>query len=141
MIRYTIICLKKYAVFRGRARRAEYWYFFLATFLAGFTISIAGGVLGTMMLLSGNSLFWAMLALNAGNFITLCTILPSLAAGVRRLHDINKSGWWILVPLYNLYLFAQKGTEGANYYGPDPLIDPLPVPVPQPAQAVSTPMA
>lgn len=46
--------------------------------------------------------------------------LPSIAVAVRRMHDINKSGWFILIPFYNIYLFCIDGTRGENAYGEDP---------------------
>lgn len=51
---------------------------------------------------------------------SLAVLIPSLAVAVRRMHDSNRSGWFILVPLYNLYLAIIEGTQGANDYGPDP---------------------
>ncbi len=70
-------CFKKYATFDGRATRSEYWWFFLFTFL----VSVALGIVSEM--LSG--------------LFTLAVLLPSLAVGARRLHDIDKSGWFLLV--------------------------------------------
>lgn len=99
------ICFQKYAEFSGRASRSEFWWFVLFTFLvcAGLTI-----VDPTQML--------ARLA-------SLLFLLPLTAAGVRRLHDRDRSGWFMLfnlIPILNLVLiffYAQKGTEGANRYG------------------------
>ncbi|MBX9903864.1 MAG: DUF805 domain-containing protein [Burkholderiales bacterium] len=70
-------CFKKYATFDGRATRSEYWWFFLFTFL----VSVALGIVSEV--LSG--------------LFTLAVLLPSLAVGARRLHDIDKSGWFLLV--------------------------------------------
>lgn len=55
-----------------------------------------------------------------GNIYSLGVLLPSLAVSVRRLHDVNKSGWFYLVPFYNLYLLCIDGTRGENAYGEDP---------------------
>lgn len=70
-------CFKKYATFDGRATRSEYWWFFLFTFL----VSLALGIFSEVL---------------SGVF-TLGVLLPSLAVGARRLHDIDKSGWFLLV--------------------------------------------
>jgi hypothetical protein len=91
-------CFSKYATFSGRATRAEYWWFWLFTFCLG----LIGG------------------ALSMGILSILCTIaflLPSLAVGVRRCHDTNHSGWWLLCPIYNLVLMFYASDPGANDYG------------------------
>ena len=101
-----------YANFEGRATRAESWWWLLFTMFVGFVLSIADLVSGIFIL--------AML-------FRLGTLLPSLAVGVRRLHDINRSGWWLLlgfVPLVGwlvLIVWAIKqGDLGDNRYGSDP---------------------
>jgi uncharacterized membrane protein YhaH (DUF805 family) len=76
--------LRKYATFSGRARRAEYWWFYLFTILLSIATSIVDAVIG----------------FPAVNILaTLAIIIPSLAVGVRRLHDTNRSGWWLLAPI------------------------------------------
>ncbi len=108
--------LRKYAQFRGRSRRAEYWWFTLAYVIL-------------LIVVSGID----MVALNAAPaagplyyLFVLATLVPSLAVGVRRLHDTNRSGWWILlslIPLVNLvllYFLVQDGTRGENRFGPSP---------------------
>lgn len=110
-------CFKKYATFSGRAVRSEYWYFFLFCFLASLGASILDGALfasADAMHQSGplNTIF------------SLGTLLPSLAVACRRLHDIGRSGWWILIAftgigiLLLLYWYCQKGTDGENAFGP-----------------------
>jgi uncharacterized membrane protein YhaH (DUF805 family) len=109
--------LKKYADFSGRARRKEYWFFVLFNIIISIVLSVIDVMLGLgshgIGILSG--------------LYSLGVIIPSIAVGVRRLHDINKSGWWVLivfVPFIGalvLLVFALlKGTQGANDYGPDP---------------------
>jgi uncharacterized membrane protein YhaH (DUF805 family) len=100
-------CLSNYANFEGRATRPEYWWFMLFTFL----------------LQAGGSIISEMLA----GLIGLALLLPSLAAGARRLHDVGRSGWWLLIgfiPLIGLlvliYWCVQPGTAGANEYGEPP---------------------
>jgi uncharacterized membrane protein YhaH (DUF805 family) len=106
--------LKKYAVFSGRARRAEYWYFVLFNVL----VSIGVGIVGRMFGGDGNVL---------GTIYALVVLIPSLAVLSRRLHDIGKSAWWMLIALIPLIgaiiliVFAVKeGQEGSNQYGSDP---------------------
>ncbi|PHZ85670.1 DUF805 domain-containing protein [Paremcibacter congregatus] len=110
----------KFATFSGRAARSEYWYFQLFIFLVQIAITILTMVVPFLALLS---LIFALI-----------TILPGLAVSVRRLHDKNKSGWWLLlcfIPLVGaiilLIWFAMAGTEGPNEYGDDPLADPAEV--------------
>ena len=103
--------LKKYAVFSGRASRAEYWYFSLFNFVIAFVLGLIEGGLG-VALESDDSVL--------ANIYSLAVLIPSLAVGVRRMHDIDKSGWYILIPLYNLVLALYDGTEGDNKYGSDP---------------------
>ena len=75
----------RYADFSGVSSRAQYWYFALASFLASLAASM----------LVGNT---------AGNLVSLATLLPTIAVGIRRMHDVGKSGWFILIPIYNLIL-------------------------------------
>jgi len=105
--------LKKYAVFSGRARRTEYWMFYLIVMLIALILGIIAGLLPS-------------LAKNLNvivNIYQLAIVVPSLAVGVRRMHDINKSGWFLLIPLYNLVLLVRPGDTGDNQYGPDPKAD------------------
>ncbi|MFZ4724755.1 MAG: DUF805 domain-containing protein [Paludibacter sp.] len=93
--------LKKYAEFSGRARRKEYWYFFLINFLIAFSLNFFGfSTISTIY-------SWAVL-------------IPSIAVGVRRMHDVDKSGWYLLFPIYNLILLFTEGDTGRNDYGNDP---------------------
>ncbi len=105
----------KYADFSGRARRSEYWFWTLAIGLGYIVAIILAAVAKPLGILA--IIFY------------LAIIVPSLAVGVRRLHDTGKSGWFILlglIPLvgfYLLYLYCQPGTAGANRFGPDPKAD------------------
>ncbi|WP_343595863.1 DUF805 domain-containing protein [Acinetobacter sp.] len=84
---WTMKCLKNYANFSGRARRKEYWYFYLfqilISFFVGLVLTVLGMSKGGMDMVSG--------------LLSLVFLLPSLAVGVRRLHDVNRSGWWMLI--------------------------------------------
>jgi len=94
-------CLKKYFVFEGRASKSEFWYFFLVYSIGSIGLSgIARSVMSpALLILSG--------------LVTYGTVIPMISAGCRRMHDINKSGWWQLVPIYNLILWAQDSSDGA----------------------------
>ncbi len=103
-----ISCLKKYATFQGRARRKEYWMFIL------FSILLAiGTTFLDVQLFKGEKLIFTGL-------LRLGLFLPSLAAIVRRMHDVDKSGWFCLIPVYNLILACSEGTKGPNRFGEDP---------------------
>ena len=111
--------LKKYAVFGGRARRREYWYFFLFNTLFSIVLAVLDGNNGTIGQDSGIGMF--------GGLYTVGVLIPSVAVGVRRLHDIGKSGWWMLVCLVPLLGFiaivvflSRDGDPGGNQYGPNP---------------------
>lgn len=111
--------LRKYATFEGRARRAEYWWFALAYFIVLAAAAIVDGVIGMTFGGLGGPLYALVFI---GGFV------PSLAVAVRRLHDLDKSGWWYLivfVPLVGgivlLVWFCTQGISGPNRYGSDPL--------------------
>ncbi|MCQ2232584.1 MAG: DUF805 domain-containing protein [Paludibacteraceae bacterium] len=118
---WFIKCLKNYANFNGRARRKEYWMFTLF-----YTLLYLPVYAITMFATSQELLSLALIANLLMMVIALGLLLPALAVQVRRLHDINKSGWWILlgfVPLANfalLYFTLKEGDKGENLYGPDP---------------------
>ena len=106
-MKYYLEVLKKYADFNGRARRSEYWYFALFSSLISFIISFALGALSPKLIM-------------ISYVYSLAVLVPSIAVAVRRMHDVNKSGWFILIPIYNLILVCTNGTSGPNEYGDDP---------------------
>lgn len=117
------VCLAKYATFSGRASRSEFWWFalFHALVLAGMT------AVASVTALTGAQLA-AQAAGVGGAAIYIVLILPMLAVTIRRLHDRNRSGWnyfWVLVPVVGglivLIWCCQRGVEGDNRFGPDPL--------------------
>lgn len=116
-MKYYLSALKKYAVFSGRASRAEYWYFYLFnyTILIGLSLTefFIKRSLGIPIEISKGFLV---------NTYNLATVVPLVAVGVRRMHDVNKSGWFLLVPIYNFILLVTSGTKGDNKYGPDPKV-------------------
>ena len=104
-------CLKKYFVFQGRASRSEYWWF--------------------QLIVSPSYLISTILENEIGYFflgVTLFTLIPAISAGVRRLHDTNRSGFFLLISfipfiggLVLLFFLIPEGTKGKNRFGPDPL--------------------
>lgn len=102
---------KKYAVFTGRARRKEYWFFYLFNMIAAWALMFVDLAMGTTSD-SGTGVLYSIYALAA--------LLPALAVGVRRMHDTDHSGWWILVPIVNLVFAITEGTRGPNRFGADP---------------------
>ena len=84
---------------KGRATRSEYWYFILFNLLAS---TIADN-----------------LSTSLGNVASVVLFIPTLTVAIRRFHDVDKSGWFMLIPFYNLYLVLQPGTQGPNRFGGD----------------------
>ena len=84
-----IKCFMLYAIFSGRAKRAEFWWFFLFCMIVGLMGSVIDAALGLDAAIGGNGIFTTL--------IQLATFLPSIAVGSRRLHDTNRSGWWQLL--------------------------------------------
>jgi len=105
------VVLEKYADFSGRARRSEYWWFTLTNIIALFVL---------ILLTTISDIFWVLYVGYA-----LALIVPSLAVTVRRLHDTDKSGWWILIALVPfvggiilLVFMCIDSTPGPNRFGP-----------------------
>lgn len=109
---YMFSPLKRYADFSGRSRRKEYWLFFLFLMIGHVVTTILdaglsadttdpdGGILNAIFLLG--------------------TIIPSIAVAVRRAHDQDKSGWFILIPIYGFIMMFFEGSQGSNRFGADP---------------------
>jgi uncharacterized membrane protein YhaH (DUF805 family) len=111
--------LRKYAVFEGRARRKEYWFFVLFNVLALVALGVLDVVLGTYSEETEVGLFSGLYA--------LAVLIPSLAVTIRRLHDTNRSGWWVLIHLIPiigaiviLVFTVLDSQPGANRFGPNP---------------------
>lgn len=105
--------LKKYVTFSGRARRTEYWMFVLFSVIASIILQVLDGVLGLTPMLAG--------------IYSLAVLLPTLAVAIRRLHDTNRSGWWLLlafIPLIGIIalivFFCLEGEKNDNRFGLDP---------------------
>jgi uncharacterized membrane protein YhaH (DUF805 family) len=112
--------LKKYAEFSGRAQRKEYWMFFLFYILIYIAFAIIDGVTGTFSTKAGG------MGLLGGLYV-IALLIPCITVTFRRLHDTNRSGWWILiglVPLIGniilLVFMVQDSNPGENQYGPNP---------------------
>jgi uncharacterized membrane protein YhaH (DUF805 family) len=112
---WYVKCFKKYAEFSGRARRKEYWMFFLFNILAMVALAFVEGVLGIAPESDSSVLV---------GIYQLAILVPSIAVGVRRMHDTNHSGWWLLVPIVNLVFAVTDGTAGDNRFGPNPKATP-----------------
>jgi uncharacterized membrane protein YhaH (DUF805 family) len=111
--------IQKYADFTGRAPRAEYWWFYLFVVLGYIAASIIDSILGLGGTLGPYGILVALFG--------LAMLVPSLAAGARRLHDMGRSGWWLLISLVPLIgiivliVFLVTPSEaGDNQYGPNP---------------------
>ncbi len=96
------ICFKKYATFNGRAKRSEYWLFYLFYLI----IYVAASIIDASQNTSLNT-----------SLAVLLFFIPMLAVGCRRMHDVDKSGWFILIPFYNIVLLATEGTPSDNRFG------------------------
>jgi uncharacterized membrane protein YhaH (DUF805 family) len=109
---YLKVVKENYANFEGRARRSEYWYFALVNIIISVILGVIDSVIGISVL---------------GGIYSLAVLVPSIAVGVRRMHDIGKSGWYLLVALipiagfiWLLVLLCKEGDTGPNEYGADP---------------------
>lgn len=110
---WYIAVLKKYAVFTGRARRKEFWMFVLINLIISVVLSFAEIALGGPGIMS--------------IIYSLAVLLPGIGVSIRRLHDTNRSGWWLLIgliPLVGLIIMiifmVQDSQAGENQYGPNP---------------------
>lgn len=108
------VVFQSYAKFDGRSGRAEFWWFFLANLIVAVVLSALGRV---------STVFIIVYAIYG-----LALIIPGLAVSIRRLHDINRSGWWVLIALIPLVgaivllvFHVKAGDPGSNVYGPEPI--------------------
>lgn len=118
---YMIMPLKRFADFQGRSRRKEYWMFQLGIILAYIVAAVFIGIVGAAFGETASGIVMLPLFL-----VVLGIFVPALAVTVRRLHDQDKSGWWILINfipfggIVLLVFMCLEGTQGPNQYGPDP---------------------
>jgi len=111
--------LKKYAVFDGRSRRSEYWYFVLFNFLISTALTLVDLGIGAYNKKANVGLL--------STIYGLAILIPSIAVGIRRLHDTNRSGWWLLIALIPIvgtivliYFLVLDSDAGENQYGANP---------------------
>jgi uncharacterized membrane protein YhaH (DUF805 family) len=101
-----------FVTFSGRASRSEFWWWTLFAFLANIALSVTTGAIGLPFI---------------GGLVSLALLLPSLAVSVRRLHDLDRTGWWLLIMFTGIGIILLlvwdciKGTTGPNRFGADPL--------------------
>lgn len=119
-IDYMKLALSRYADFSGRSRRMEFWMFAVMNIGASIVASILDGILGMSGMIAGA---YGPVSLIVG----LGLLVPGIAVAVRRLHDQDKSGWWLLIALVPiigaialLVFYFLEGTKGDNRFGPDP---------------------
>lgn len=120
---WYIKVLKQYAEFNGRARRKEYWYFFLINLLISMAIGFVSGFIGGMS--QDPSMASGLMLLPM--LYSLAVLIPGIAVSVRRLHDTNRSGWWLLISLVPIIgavvlivFLVQDSQPGSNSYGSNP---------------------
>lgn len=97
-VEWAVLPLKRYAQIAGRAPRAEYWWFTLATFLVGFAVDLVDQAAGSEIGVLG-------LVFNLG------LLIPTVTVTVRRLHDTSRTGWWILAPIIPASVFGFQATQ------------------------------
>ena len=113
MLDWMTMPLKRYTDFAGRSRRKEYWMFVLGVWLVMIALSVIEAMAGLSGMVGGaygplTTLFY------------LGILIPAIAVAIRRMHDQDRSGWWILFPIVNIVFLFIDGTKGPNRFGPDP---------------------
>lgn len=126
-------CLsRRFCNFGGRASRREYWSYTLiikpCLVVASFIASFVGTFIGALVLAYGFSSYYygSEIAIAWGFFALILMLIVSLhglSVSVRRMHDVGKSGWWVLVPFASFFLLFKKGDEEWNIYGEPPVDD------------------
>lgn len=96
------VCFKKYATFEGRASRSEFWFFTLFCVIVSFLAGLVEGFTGIV---------------GFGYVPQIAFLIPSIAVSCRRMHDTGRSGWFQLVPIYNVVLACTASNPGSNKYG------------------------
>ncbi len=100
--------LKQYADFNGRARRKEYWMFFLVNIIISYSLNLGGLYLNLSFLTILSTIY------------SFAVLIPGLAVAVRRMHDVGKDWWYIFIPIYNLILLCTDSEPGPNEWGDNP---------------------
>lgn len=105
---WMLLPLKRYSDFQGRSQRKEFWMYYLLWVIIYVVLNVLVAAVGSVA---------GILAA----IVYLALLIPTIAVGVRRMHDVDKSGWFLLIPIYSLILALTPGTPGPNRFGPDPL--------------------
>ena len=121
---WMLMPYRRYVDFSGRSQRKEYWMFYLFVVIVYAVLSIimsmgAPSIDPVTGQMSGGGAM-ATIGLALLGLFGLGTIIPALAVAIRRMHDQDRSGWWILVPIANIIFLFIDGTPGPNRFGPDP---------------------
>lgn len=142
---WMLLPLKRYAQFSGRSRRKEYWFFFLFLLIVSMVLMALDSMLGlggsTSRDFERSATGMSASYYSSAGILTfifaLATFIPNLAVAIRRLHDTDRSGWWLLIGLIPLVgaivllvFFLTDGTRGPNRFGPDPKETPADVAAP-----------
>jgi len=116
---WYLAVLKKYAEFSGRARRQEYWMFFLVNIIISIILAVIDKMAGSFSEAAGMGVL--------GGLYSLAILIPSIAVSMRRLHDTDRSGWWLLIGLIPvigaivlIVFLVQDSKLGPNRFGPNP---------------------
>ena len=130
LIKNYLKMFRNYAVFSGRASRSEFWWAFLMNYIIIFVTQFFSSFVSAFAtMLGGDSIVFSLINLlfsTVSGIYSLAVYLPMLALQVRRLHDINRSGWWLLFSgtgigsILLLIWFCKAGTEDINLFGSDP---------------------
>lgn len=116
--------LKRYLDFSGRSRRKEFWLWVLFVWVVLFVLMYLDSALGLGGTATGYAEGGSVGFNMTGGWLTtlfgLATIIPGIAVAVRRAHDQDKSGWFVLIPIYGFIMMFLEGTRGPNHFGPDP---------------------
>ena len=121
---WMLMPYRRYVDFSGRSQRKEYWMFYLFVVIVYFVLSLIMSMgaptidPATGQMSGGGAL--ATIGLALLGIFWLGTFIPALAVAIRRMHDQDRSGWWILVPIANIIFLFIDGTPGPNRFGPDP---------------------
>ena len=115
-------CFVKYTNFSGRASRSEFWLFVLFTFVVSLMLVFLDPLIAGVPFIDYDEIFAPL-----STIFTIAIFIPSIAVNVRRLHDVNRSGWWLLIELtvigilLILFWCCKKGDEGENRFGSKPI--------------------
>ena len=117
---YYIKGFKNYFNFKGRARRKEFWFFYLFSWVFLFGFYLIYELVSLDLFYSSYFLDLFYLLRSLLYFVYFASVIPSLSLMVRRIHDSGKSGWFVLVPVYSFILMFIDSEQGTNKYGENP---------------------